>query len=77
MSSCEAKGHCVGTLCGDPRQILGGTRYLLLKHPWNLTPAEQQRLSSLVQLNRRLVRAYTLKEAFQAFGHYVGTGFIM
>ena len=47
-----------------------GTRWLLLKNPWNLTNHQQERLSTLVQWNSPLVRAWYLKEAFQLFWHY-------
>lgn len=40
------------------------TRWALLKNPWNLTPKEQARLSSLQQSNSPLYRAYLLKESF-------------
>jgi len=43
------------------------TRFLLLKNPWNLTPTERERLSTLVRWNTPIVRAYCLKEAFQLF----------
>jgi transposase len=42
------------------------SRWALLKNPWNLTRKEQQKLSELEANNRRLFRAYLLKEAFQA-----------
>lgn len=38
-------------------------RWALLRNPWNATPAEQDRLSTLPQRNRILYRAYLLKEA--------------
>lgn len=41
-----------------------GLRWPLLKNPWNLTPKQSDRLSSLQQDNSRLYRAYLLKEAF-------------
>ena len=41
-----------------------GTRWLLLKNPWNLTPKQSERLSSLQRDNIRLYRAYLLKESF-------------
>jgi len=47
-----------------------GTRYLLLKNPWNLNPNQKERLSTLVQWNLPIVRAYYLKEAFQMFWDY-------
>jgi transposase len=45
-------------------------RFLLLKNPWNLKPAEKDRLSQLVSRNAPIVRAYYLKEAFQLFWDY-------
>jgi len=47
-----------------------GTRWLLLKNPWNLTPDQRERLSTLVRWNTPLVRAWYLKEAFQLFWTY-------
>jgi transposase len=41
-----------------------GLRWPLLKNPWNLTPTQSQRLSTLQQDNERLYRAYLLKESF-------------
>jgi transposase len=47
-----------------------GTRWLLLKNPWNLTNDQKERLSTLVRWNLPLVRAWYLKESFQLFwGH--------
>jgi len=40
------------------------TRWALLKKPWNLTPKEQAKLSSLQETNSLLYRAYLLKESF-------------
>ena len=40
------------------------TRYAVLKRPWNVTPRQQETLSALPRTNRRLYRAYLLKEAF-------------
>jgi transposase len=39
------------------------SRYALLKNPWNLNPAEQDKLSTIQLTNRSLYRAYLLKEA--------------
>lgn len=47
-----------------------GTRWLLLKNPWNLTNDQKERLSTLVQWNSPLVRAWYLKESFQLFWTY-------
>ncbi len=41
-----------------------GLRWSLLKNPWNLTPTQSHRLSTLQQDNGRLYRAYLLKETF-------------
>jgi transposase len=42
------------------------TRWALLKNPWNLTPAEQDKLAALQVHNKGLYRAYLLKESFAA-----------
>jgi len=39
------------------------TRWALQKNPWNLTLKEQEKLTSLEQKNKRLYRAYLLKES--------------
>ena len=41
-----------------------GLRWPLLKNPWNLTPSQTRRLSTLPRDNGRLYRAYLLKETF-------------
>jgi hypothetical protein len=38
------------------------SRWLLLKSPWNLSDDQKERLSTLVQWNMPIVRAYYLKE---------------
>lgn len=38
-------------------------RWALLRNPWNVTPAEHERLADLPKQNRRIYRAYLLKEA--------------
>lgn len=43
-------------------QAVKGTRYALLKNPWDLTRKEKQKLSDLQRTNARLYRAYLLKE---------------
>lgn len=55
---------------GTARGVIKGTRYLLLKNPWNQTQKDRERLADLVQLNTPLVRAYLLKEDFQLFWDY-------
>lgn len=49
----------------DPKRKkkLKKTRWALQKNPWNLTPAEERKLSTVQKTNRRLYRAYLLKEA--------------
>ncbi|MFQ5691380.1 MAG: ISL3 family transposase [Gemmatimonadota bacterium] len=49
----------VGT---EEGQGIKGTRYALLKNPWDLTRKEKQKLSELQRNNARLYRAYLLKE---------------
>ena len=49
---------------------LKGTRWLLLKNPWNLNNNQKERLSTLVRWNSPLVRAWYLKESFQLFWTY-------
>ena len=41
-----------------------GLRWPLLKNPWNLTPTQSTRLSTLQKDNDRIYRAYLLKESF-------------
>ena len=57
-------------LTAKERTTFKGTRWLLLKNPWNLTGNQKERLSTLVQWNTPLVRACYLKEAFQLFWEY-------
>jgi transposase len=57
-------------LTSKQRAAFKGTRWLLLKNPWNLTDEQQDRLSTLVRWNHPLIRAWYLKEAFQLFWTY-------
>jgi transposase len=57
-------------LRGIERLAFKRTRWLWLKNPWNLRPAERRRLSAVCRLNQPIVRAYYLKEAFQRFWDY-------
>jgi len=43
----------------------GGTRYLWLKNPENLTDKQRTRLSTLERLNLKINRTYLLKELFK------------
>jgi transposase len=44
-------------------QALKKSRWALLKNPWNLTLRQGQKLSEVARTNRRLYRAYLLKES--------------
>jgi transposase len=57
-------------LASKEKVTVKGTRWLLLKNPWNLTHDQNERLSTLVAWNTPLVRAWYLKEAFQLFWDY-------
>jgi len=50
--------------------LLKRTRYLWLKNPENLKPAEKQRLDSLEKLNLKVNMAYILKESLRELGEY-------
>jgi len=49
----------------DQKKTLKSARWPLLKNPWNLWRRERQKLSEIQRNNRRLYRAYLLKESFQ------------
>lgn len=54
----------VGLLGGAPEgRALKKSRWALLKNPWNLTVRQGQKLSEVARTNRRLYRAYLLKES--------------
>jgi transposase len=57
-------------LTTQERVTFKGTRWLLLKNPWNLSSGQKERLSTLVRWNAPLVRAWYLKESFQLFWTY-------
>ena len=46
----------------DEAKALKKTRWALLKSPWNLDQREEQKLADVQQTNRRIYRAYLLKE---------------
>lgn len=46
----------------DDAKALKGTRWPLLKSPWNLNASEEAKLADLQRANRRIFRAYLLKE---------------
>lgn len=47
----------------DGRSALKRTRWALQKNPWNMTALESEKLTKLPRANKRLFRAYLLKEA--------------
>jgi transposase len=68
----EVRRSLVRKLARDPRRaVVKGTRFVLLKNPWNLTPAQKQSLTALVRSNSPLSRAWYLKEDFQKFWDYL------
>lgn len=48
----------------EERKAFKGSRYALLKNPWNLTPKQEDVLASLQASNKSVFRAYLLKESF-------------
>ncbi len=54
----------------NERVVFKRSRWLVLKNPWNLTPDQKNRLSTLVRWNTPTVRVYYLKEAFHLFWDY-------
>ena len=67
----EVRRSLVRKLAGPTRTLIKGTRFVLLKNPWTLTPKQKRTLSSLVRSNHPLVRAWYLKEDFQRFWDYL------
>ena len=54
----------------DHKDLMKGSRYIWLKNPWNLTPKQRARLSSLEHMNLKITRAYLLKERFRDLWSY-------
>ncbi len=57
-------------LAGREQVEFKRTRFLWLKNPENLLPAERSRLSRLLRLNAPIVKAYLLKEDLRRFWNY-------
>ncbi len=55
---------------GYDESILKHTKYCFLKNPENLTPKQGLKLGDILQYRLKSVRAYQLKESFQAFWEY-------
>jgi transposase len=60
----EVRRSLVRELAPDPEaaRAVKRTRFVLLKNPWNLTRSQRLKLSEVQRSNRRLYRAYLLKE---------------
>lgn len=63
----ETRRDMCRELEGEPRRVLKGTRFLLLKGLENLKESALERLMKLMQLNEPLYRAYLLKEDLRMF----------
>jgi transposase len=70
----EVRRALVRKLSGPGKALIKGTRFLLLKNPWNLSPKRKQSLRELVRSNSPLSRAWYLKEDFQRFWDYLYEG---
>ena len=55
---------------GRMRGLVKGKRWLLLTRWVNLTAGKQQQLNHLFTLNRRLLKAYLLKESLERLWEY-------
>jgi transposase len=55
---------------GDHRGLIKGKRWLLLTRWWNLTGAKRQDLNTLFAMNRKLLKAYLLKESLARLWFY-------
>ena len=55
---------------GDERKALKGLRWLLFRHPTNRSKADTRVLNQLRKSNRRIHRAWVLKDEFNQFWDY-------
>jgi transposase len=55
---------------GRQRGLIKGKRWLLLTRWWNLTGAKRQDLNALFAMNRKLLKAYLLKESLARLWFY-------
>jgi len=60
----EVRRSIVRELAAEPEKAkaVKGTRFVLLKNPWNLSRRQRSKLAEIQDTNRRLYRAYLLKE---------------
>ena len=54
----------------EHKNLMKDSRYIWLKTPWNLTPKQRVRLSSLEHMNLKINRACLLKERFRDLWSY-------
>ena len=59
---------------GDEKKSMKGLRWLLFKHSKNRTKGQTRFLNKLKKSNRRIHRAWTLKDEFEAFWDYTYVG---
>jgi transposase len=62
------------TLEGEEKKAMKGLRWLLFKHSRNRTKAQTRLLNRLKTSNRRIHRAWVLKDEFESFWNYHYTG---
>jgi transposase len=60
----------VKVLAETAPELLKDTRYLWLKNPWNLSDLQKTRLTDLLKMNLKIVKAYLLKELFRKLWQY-------
>lgn len=54
----------------EHKDLMKDSRYIWLKNPWNLTPKQRARLSSLEHMNVKINRACLLRERFRDLCSY-------
>lgn len=54
----------------EHKDLMKDSRYIWFKNPWNLTPKQRTKLSSLEHMNLKINRAYLLKERFRDLWSY-------
>lgn len=72
MDKVRKRGHA--RLSGQDRRFIKGQRYTLLSHWENLNAEGRESLQLLFKANRRLNKAYLLKESFAQLWDYWGPG---
>jgi len=63
----EVRRHEQGIAQGDMAKLLKGSRWLWLRTPGTLKRKQQYTLAEIMRVNRRLARAYVLREDFEGF----------